>query len=181
MTIYCMSAKTLQAKLWSDMRIRVSLEEAQQYLDMFFQTYPGVRKYIDDTIAFVAQNFYSYTFTGRRRRFAIARYNSALANRVGRQAVNARIQTTSADLVNTNIIDLNRELKPTYGSMARIALTVHDSILFQLPKGATGVRPMLDRLITDGIAEKFKWLPVQWKYDCAKGPNYGDCHEAIAA
>lgn len=171
-----MSAMTLKENLWKDMRIVVTEEQAQDYLDKFFQTYPGVDSYIKLTQAFVKKYKFTYTFTGRRRRFPIATYSFSQLNRVARQAVNARIQTTSADLVALNIIALNKAIRPLGG---RVLVTVHDSIGFQLPKGTTGVKALLDEVIIDKIQREQPWLPVLWKYDAAKGPNYGDAHEAI--
>lgn len=176
MTIYCMSAKTLQEKLWSDMRISVTEEQAQEYLDKFFQTYPGVQHYIEQTQDFVQAYKFTYTFTGRRRRFPYAVYSRSQLNRVARQAVNARIQTTSSDLVCLNLIDVAKEVRQLGG---RVLLTVHDSIGFQLPKGVTGVKAMLDELIINRTRERSPWLPVEWKYDVGMGPNYGDCHEKV--
>lgn len=89
-----------------------------------------------------------------------------------RQAINCRIQTTSADIVNTNLVDLSDAIKPLGG---RVLLTVHDSILFQLPKDTAGVTEFLDQVITENTKNKFPWLPVEWKYDVGKGPNYGEC------
>jgi DNA polymerase-1 len=91
-----------------------------------------------------------------------------------RQAVNARIQTTSADIVNTNLTDLSNALQSMGG---RVVLTVHDSILFQLPKGTPDVKALLDRIIVDKTREKFPWLPVKWKYDVGRGPSYGECEK----
>lgn len=176
-TIYVMGAATLQAKLWSDMRISVTEEQAQEYLDKFFVTYPGVQQYIELTQRFVEDYKFTYTFTGRRRRFPFAVYSRSQLNRVGRQAVNARIQTTSSDMVGMNLIEVHKAIQPLGG---RILVTVHDSIGFQLPKGTTGVRAILDYAIKGKIKEECPWLPVEWKYDVAKGPNYGDAHEHIS-
>ncbi|MCB5270555.1 MAG: hypothetical protein LHW56_01770 [Candidatus Cloacimonetes bacterium] len=176
-TIYMMSAKGLAAQLWSDMRIRVSEQEAQEYLDKFFKTYPGVARYIRNTINFALRHKFSYTFTGRKRRYAAASYNSSLLNGISRQAVNARIQTTSNDLVQTNMIDLREALRSREG---RIILTVHDSIGFKAPKGQTGMKQLLDKIIMENIREKAPWLPVPWKYDVGYGPSYGEAKKAVA-
>jgi len=172
-----MGAETLQKQLWTEMRIRREVEECQQYLDGFFEMYPGVQDYIDETKAFTARNKFSWTFTGRRRRFPILSYASRQTNRVSRQAVNARIQASSSDLVQTNMIDIDREvLVPNGGSML---LGVHDSMGFLLPEGMTGMRAEFDRLIVQYTAEKYPWLPVIWKYDVGKGPDYGNTHHPV--
>lgn len=177
-TIYCMSGKTLQTRLWEDMRIRVTEEEANEYLMKFFQTYPGVKDYIDRTKLFAEQNNYTFTYQGRRRRFPIGRYERSMASRMARQAVNARIQSSSSDLVMANLIDLSTYLRTILGG--RMLFTVHDSLVFQAPVGShEGMKDVLDKLITRNTAERAPWLPVQWKYDCEWGFNYGDAHNAI--
>ncbi len=172
-----MSADRLQQQLWSELRIEESLEQCQEYLDKFFETYPGVQNYIESTKNFVMRFGYTVTFTGRRRRFAIANYSRAQAARMGRQAVNARIQTTSSDLVMYNLIDVANWLK---GLGGRMLLTVHDSLLFQLPKNVGAVYADIKRLITEKTAERAPWLPVEWKFDVGRGPNYGDTHEEVS-
>ena len=158
------------------MRIKVTEDEAQDYLDKFFQTYPGVKQYIETTKNFVRQYHFAYTYTGRRRRFPIIGLDRKSASRISRQAVNARIQSTSSDIVMTNLVDLDRAIQPLGG---RILLTVHDSIVFQLPKNTSGVKPILDQIVLENTSSRFPWLPVQWKYDCGSGPNYGEAHDEV--
>lgn len=172
-TIYMMSPDRLQQQLWSEMRIEESLEACQGYLDGFFKAYPGVAEYIEYTKRFVETYHYAYTFTGRRRRFPMAAYSRGQASRMARQAVNARIQTTSSDLVSCNIVDVHNALLKLGG---RVILTVHDSLPFQAPKGITGLKAKLKELVTENTAKRFPWLPVEWKFDVGRGPNYGDTH-----
>lgn len=169
-TIYCMGPATLAKKLWVDMRIEVLESKAAEYLLNFFKTYPGVKQYIDETNTVVGNFRMVWTVTGRRRRFPILSYLSNEFNRSARQAVNARIQTTSADLVADNVNTVATAAAKLGG---RAILTVHDSILFQLPKDTKGVKAILDDAVTNKIAEECKWLPVAWKYDVGKGPSYG--------
>lgn len=175
-TIYCMSPDRLKQQLWSELRIDESLEQCQEYLDKFFETYPGVRQYIEETKRMIRRYGFTWTYTGRLRRFAIAAMSRSQMSRFERQGVNARIQTTSSDLVMSNLIDIQRWLLPLGG---RVLLTVHDSIPFQLLKGCDGVKKELDRIIIERTAQRAPWLPVQWKYDVGKGPNYGDTHGEV--
>jgi uracil-DNA glycosylase family 4 len=173
-TVYSMGPETLKKQLWTENRIFITLNEAQEYLDKFFKTYPGVAAYIKETEAFAVKYRFVYTFTGRVRRFPLIGNDPYQKSRALRQAVNARIQTTSADIVNTNLTDLSNALQSMGG---RVVLTVHDSILFQLPKGTPDVKALLDRIIVDKTREKFPWLPVKWKYDVGRGPSYGECEK----
>ena len=169
--VNCMSAQTLREILQSELRIHTTEEQAQEYLNCFFRTYPGVRRYINHTRAFVERYNFCCTFTGRRRRFPLAFYSRAVTSRVFRQAVNAILQATSADLTNMSVVALAPWLKQHGG---RILLTAHDSIAFQLPKGLAGVSSALDNLITGGTAHRAPWLPVTWVYDVGKGRSYGE-------
>ncbi|MGN1038815.1 MAG: DNA polymerase [Mailhella sp.] len=176
LTVYCIGAEGLANQLWSEMRIRESPEKCQEYLDGFFRTYPGVARYVAETKAFAARYGFTYTYTGRRRRFAISAFSRAHASRMSRQAVNVRIQSTSSDLVACNMIDLHWWLKRHGG---RLLLTVHDSFPFQLPKGIGCIKEELDAIIMANTAIRAPWLPVEWKYDVGKGPNYGDTHGEV--
>ncbi|EFI35559.1 DNA-directed DNA polymerase [Desulfonatronospira thiodismutans ASO3-1] len=171
-TVYSMGATSLSKQLWAESRIKVSEDEAKQYLNKFFEEYPKVKEYMEKTRAFARAHRFVYTYTGRRRRFPMLGVDNHQKFKAFRQAINCRIQTTSADIVNTNLVDLDDAIKPLGG---RVLLTVHDSILFQLPKDTAGVTELLDQVITENTKNKFPWLPVEWKYDVGKGPNYGEC------
>ena len=169
----------LAQQLWSEMRIKVSQEEAEEYLRKFFETYPGVETYIKNTKLMVRKYKFVHTFTGRRRRFPLLLHTAdrRVISRSERQAVNARIQTTSNDLLQMNMLGLEQVLEKEFGG--QLLLTVHDSIGFQLPKGSTGVKQILDKVIIEDIKEFAPWLPVNWKYDCEKGESYGGCKNAV--
>jgi len=170
-TIYLMGAETLAHNLWKEMRIQITVEEAARYLSKFFLTYPNTQRYIEATQRFAQRFKFTHTFTGRRRRFPIAAYSTKQVTRAGRQAVNGRIQTTSADIVGMNMVDLDRAIEPLGG---RMGLSVHDSMMFMLPKGTPGVKQLLDQVIVENTREKCPWLPVEWAYDVGRGPSYGE-------
>ena len=175
-TVYSISAEGLAIQLWTELRIKETPEQCRAYLNSFFNTYPGVKTYIDNTVNFVRSNHFTWTYTGHKRRFPIIEFDNSQASRMARQAVNARIQTTSSDLVMFNLIDLQNWLKSQGG---RVILTVHDSIVFQLPKNIGSVMSDLKQIITDNTRNRAPWLPVEWKFDAGKGPNYGDTHEEV--
>jgi len=172
-TIYCMGPATLVQNLWETSRIVITENEATEYLAKFFVKYPGVAAYIERTQRFISKYHFCHTYTGRLRRFPILAFNRKEVNRAGRQGVNARIQTTSVEIVNTNMIDVDAGILKPHGG--RMLITVHDSMGFQLPKGMDSevVKGMLDKHVLGNVVEKFPWLPVPWKYDVDRGPNYG--------
>lgn len=177
-SVYGISAHGLKRDFQTELGLKMTKTQAQEYLDKFMDTYPGVARYIQNTKRYVLKNKYVSTLTGRKRCFPLLHYTrdkTEMAS-IFRQAVNARIQSTSADIVNSNLVDLAEAIKPLGG---RVLLTVHDSILFQLPKGTPGVRKLLDEVFIHRTRERFPWLPVDWKYDVARGPSYGECTEEV--
>ena len=174
--VYGITAGSIAKQANAEMGTNMTEEDAQGYMNKFFENYPGVADYMNYTKKFAEQYKFVYTYTGRRRRFKIWAYGGGQKTKMERQAINSRIQTTSADIVNDNLVQLDNEIRPLGG---RTILTVHDSILFQMPKGTTGMKELLDRVIIEKTREKFDWLPVDWNYDVGKGPNYGSCDEEI--
>lgn len=174
--VYVIGAQGLKRQLYNELGLDISEEVCEEYINGFLDTYPGVRSYMNWVRMFVRQFGYIYTLTGRRRRFPLMEYDRKGLGKVMRQAINAPVQSTSSDLVLRNIINLNNTIKKLGG---RIILTVHDSILFQLPKGLLGVKKMLDDVIVGSTAREFPWLPVAWKYDVAKGSTYGHCKLSV--
>lgn len=94
-----------------------------------------------------------------------------------RQAVNARLQITTADLVAHNLIDMQNAVAPLGG---RMLLTIYDALLFQLPKGMDQVKALLDKVIIENTARRAPWLPVPWAYDAGRGPSYGETDGKIS-
>jgi DNA polymerase-1 len=164
--------------LWEKHQLKVTEQEAQQYLRGFFETYPGLASYIETTKDRLHTHKDALTKIGRQRHFPQLHHptKSFQKGKAERGAVNFSIQSTSADILNSNLVDLYWRIKPLDG---RIILTVHDSVLFQLPKGTEGVQQLLDTVFLENTKERFPWLPVAWKYDVGKGPNYGHCNEKI--
>lgn len=169
--IYGISPQGLRRQLWSELRLEVSEEACRDYLHRFFTAHPGVAAYIAATTSFVRHHHFTTTFTGRRRRFPLAVYTATQASRMARQAVNARVQITTADLVARNVADVQQAVLPLGG---RMLLTIYDALLFQLPKDTDNVKAFLDRAIIENTARRSPWLPVPWAYDAGRGPSYGE-------
>ncbi len=180
LVIYGGGASTLQARIYEDMRVELSLAEAQGYFTKFFEAYPGVSEYMNDTIKLVEEFGVVHTHTGHRRHFPESRYNKKMASRMGRQAVNARIQCTSSILVNYNMIKLAQAIR-NKGWDGRLLLTVHDSVAFQLSKDVpkAEVKEVLDEAVVNSVAKEFPWLPVPWAYDCGWGASYGEAKNSL--
>jgi DNA polymerase-1 len=126
--IYGISAFGLQQ------RLNIPREEASRLIQNYFQQYPGVREYIDRTIAFARKHGYVKTLMGRRRHLRdINSRNYSIRSTAERLAMNSPIQGTAADLLKLAMIRVHRLLKDG-GFRTKMLLTVHDEIVFDLYK-----------------------------------------------
>ena len=106
---------------------------AAEYIQRFFAKYPGVRTYMDTTIAFAAEKGYVETLTGRKRQIpAIKDSNRFRREGAERTAINTPIQGTSADIIKIAMIAIDRKIQEKK-LKARMILQVHDELLFDLP------------------------------------------------
>jgi DNA polymerase-1 len=144
--IYGISAFGLQQ------RLNIPRSEANELIDSYFDKYPGVRKYIDETIEFAREHGYVVTRTGRRRYLRdINSRSRSLASAAERLAMNSPIQGTAADILKLAMINVHREL--TSGQFkTKMLLTVHDEIVFDLHKSEQQqVMPVIQQAMTTTI------------------------------
>ncbi len=128
----------------------IGFEEAQAFIDAYFQRYPKVRDYLDRQIAQARRDGYVQTLLGRRR--YIPELNSAdvVTRQFGeRMAVNAPIQGTAADLIKKAMVQLAAELRQQRLE-SRMLLQVHDELLFECPAAERETLIALARRIMTG-------------------------------
>jgi DNA polymerase-1 len=124
--IYGMSAFRLANEL------NISRTNAQNFINAYFNTYSGVRQFIENTIRKTEQQGYVTTIFGRRRYIpTINSRNKTEKAAAERIAVNTPIQGSAADIVKTAMLNLDRKLEH---SNARMLLQVHDELIFECPK-----------------------------------------------
>jgi len=106
--------------------------EAKQYIERFFQRYPGVKRYMDETIEFCAKNGYVETLFGRRRQIPdITSSNRFRREGAERTAINTPIQGTSADLIKQAMIRIHAKMI-SRKLRSLMILQVHDELLFEV-------------------------------------------------
>ena len=109
----------------------ISRKEAEQYIEKYFETYPGVKAYIDGSVADAKEKGYSLTMYGRRRPIPELASSNFMTRSFGeRVAMNAPIQGTAADIIKIAMIRVYRELKKR-GLKSRLVLQVHDELLIE--------------------------------------------------
>jgi len=111
---------------------KMSVDEARQFIDTYFARYPGIKTYIDSTIAFARENGYVTTMFNRRRYLPeIKSKNFNVRQFAERTAINTPIQGTAADIIKRAMIDIHKKLKPM---RSRMVLQVHDELVFDVHK-----------------------------------------------
>ena len=111
----------------------VSVQEADQYIKGYLETYSGVRQYMEDTVAFAKENGYVKTMFGRRRNLPeLASAKKTMRSFGERVAMKTPIQGTAADIIKIAMIRVYRRLRQE-GLMARLILQVHDELLVEAP------------------------------------------------
>ena len=160
--LYGMSAHRLSNDLG------IPYADAAGFIETYFSTYPGIRGYIDRTLAFGREHGYVETLYGRRRYVPELNATNRNVREAGeRLAYNMPIQGTAADIIKLAMIRLDRELLPTG---ARLLLQVHDELLLEVPEDRTEEVSAMVREVMEGAAN----LKVPLRVEVGAGPNWYD-------
>ena len=113
--------------------LSISRKEAQQYIEKYFETYPGIKGFLDGCVEQAKEQGYSVTMFGRRRPVPELKSSNFMQRNFGeRVAMNAPIQGTAADIIKIAMIRVNERLKREQ-LRARLLLQVHDELLIEAP------------------------------------------------
>jgi DNA polymerase I len=122
-------------------RLGISNTEGKEMIEQYFERFPGIKSYIDETVAFAKENGYVATLLGRRR--YIPDINSRNWNVRGfaeRTAINMPIQGTAADIIKLAMIDIHNYLEEERFA-SRMLLQVHDELIFEIADEEAGELP----------------------------------------
>lgn len=153
-------------------RMDVSRTEAKELITNYFDTYPGVKEYIERAVERAREKGYIETLFGRRRYLPdINSRNAVVRGYAERNAVNAPIQGTAADIIKVAMIRIDRRLREE-GFRAKMILQVHDELNFSVPQDE------LPRLRAMVIEEMESACPMQVPLlaDCGEGVNWLEAH-----
>ncbi|MDH3253330.1 MAG: DNA polymerase I, partial [Ignavibacteria bacterium] len=115
-------------------RLEISQVEAREIIERYFERFPKVKQYIQDTIASAQRIGYVQTLLGRRRYLAdINSRNRNVRGNAERQAINMPIQGTAADMIKLAMIHLDGDIRQQ-GLDSRMILQVHDELVFEVPR-----------------------------------------------
>ena len=164
--IYGMSAYGLARNLGIDNTA------AKNYITRYFERYPGVKQYMDDTKVLAKKQGYVETVLGRRLQMpSIQNAKGALLSGLERQAINAPMQGTAADLIKLSMVAVQKALDAEKRSTLMI-MQVHDELVFEVPEGEVEwVRAEIPRLMA-GVAD----LKVPLLAEVGVGPDWDKAH-----
>ncbi|MBQ0020365.1 MAG: DNA polymerase I [Bacteroidales bacterium] len=153
-------------------RMGVSRTEAKQLIDEYFNTYPGVKQYMDESIEKARQKGYTETLFGRRCYLPdINSNNSIVRGYAERNAINAPIQGTAADIIKIAMVRVARRMKAE-GLKSKMILQVHDELNFSV---LPSEKEQLQRLVVEEM-EAAAQLSVPLRADCGWGKNWLEAH-----
>ncbi len=164
--IYGMSAFGLARQLG------IGRSEAQKYVDLYFERYPGVKRYMDETKQKAREVGFVETLFGRRLYLPdILSRNQALRQYAERSAINAPMQGTAADIIKRAMIAVDAWLS-TAKMSARLIMQVHDELILEVEESQVDGVVGLLRQHMAGAAE----LAVPLKVDVGVGRNWDEAH-----
>ncbi len=148
----------------------LTLAEAEEYIQAYFEQFPGINDYLEQTKLQARQEGYVATLLGRRRYFPIfkasSRINRQFEMRAEREAVNHRIQGTAADILKIAMIQLHDRLMVKF--QAKILLQVHDELVLEAPENELeNVRALVVKTMSSAYP-----LDVPLKVDTSSGRNW---------
>lgn len=150
----------------------IETKAAAAYIDKYFQRYPGVKNYMDQTVVFAQEHHYVETVFGRRLYLSeINGGNGPRKKAAERQAINAPMQGTAADLIKLSMNKVQQVLDDEKRA-TKMIMQVHDELVFEVPEAEVEwVRTEIPRLMA-GVAD----LKVPLLAEIGIGPNWDKAH-----
>ena len=153
-------------------QLGISRNLAAEYMAMYFEKYPDVKKYMESTKEFASQNGYVETLFGRRLYLRDINATNAMRRQASeRAAINAPVQGTAADIMKIAMINMHKAIK-TEKSEAKLILQVHDELILDTPKDEID---KIVSLITDSMMGAAN-LDVPLEIDIGIGDNWDQAH-----
>src|SRR5665647_1074223 len=153
-------------------RLSIPRGEAKELIDGYFATYPSVKKYMDASIQRAKEMGYVETLLGRKRFLPdINSQNSIVRGFAERNAINAPIQGTAADIIKIAMVRIQKRLEQE-NLQAKMTMQVHDELNFTVPNSEIDV---VKKVVVDEMENAIK-LQVPLIADCGVGANWLEAH-----
>ena len=153
--------------------LRIPRAEAQGFIDRYFERFPGIREYMDDTIKFAKENSRVETLFGRVIHTPEINAKGPAAGFAKRAAINAPIQGAAADIIRRAMIRMPEAIKDL---PAKMLLQVHDELLFEVSEET--IDPLINaaRTVMERAAEPVVKIDVPLVVDAGQGGNWAEAH-----
>jgi DNA polymerase-1 len=154
-------------------RLNVPVAEAKGIMDAYFEQFAGVRDFLDAVVKKAYADGFTTTMFGRRRYLPELGSGNPRVRAIGeRQALNAPIQGSAADIMKLAMINVDRALESS-GLGTRMILTVHDELVFEVPEAERDEAADLVRREMTGVCE----MKVPLEVDASFGTNWADAKD----
>ncbi len=157
-------------------QLAIPREEAGAYIKKYFERFPGIRAYMDETKAFAKQHGYVATLFGRKCHYPdIANSNPSVRAFNERAAINARLQGTAADIIRRAMVRMDAALSKQRLA-AQMLLQVHDELVFEVPADEVAKTLPVIKQVMEGAQMPAVSLSVPLAVDARAADNWDEAH-----
>jgi len=153
--------------------LRIPRAEAQGFIDRYFERFPGIRTYMDETVAFAKEHGFVQTLFGRKIHTPEINARGPHAGFSKRAAINAPIQGTAADVIRRAMIRMPDAIAHL---PARMLLQVHDELIFEVPEASVDATISTVREVMESASMPAVKLDVPLLVDAGFGKNWAEAH-----
>ena len=153
--------------------LRIPRAKAQGFIDRYFERFPGIRTYMDETKGFAKEHGFVQTLFGRKIHTPEINAKGPRASFAYRAAINAPIQGTAADVIRRAMIRMPKVIEDL---PAKMLLQVHDELIFEVDEAAADTVAARAREVMEGAADPAVHLDVKLTVDAGKGANWAEAH-----
>jgi DNA polymerase I len=157
-------------------QLGIEREEAGAYIRKYFERFPGIRDYMDETKAFAKKNGYVLTLFGRKCHYPeIAHSNASIRSFNERAAINARLQGTAADIIRRAMVRMDAALAK-HKLSAQMLLQVHDELVFEVPEAEVAATlPVIQKVMEQAPMPALS-LAVPLAVEARAAHNWDEAH-----
>jgi DNA polymerase-1 len=157
-------------------QLGIEREEAGAYIKKYFERFPGIRDYMEETKAFAKKNGYVLTLFGRKCHYPeIAHSNASIRAFNERAAINARLQGTAADIIRRAMVRMEAALAKAKLS-AQMLLQVHDELVFEVPDAEVAkTLPVVEKVMAQAPMPALS-LSVPLAVEARAAHNWDEAH-----
>jgi DNA polymerase I len=157
-------------------QLGIAREEAGAYIKKYFERFPGIRDYMEETKAFCKKNGYVLTLFGRKCHYPdIVNSNASIRAFNERAAINARLQGTAADIIRRAMVRMDAALEKAKLN-AQMLLQVHDELVFELPQGEVEKTLPVVKKVMENAPMPALDLAVPLSVDARAADNWDEAH-----